>query len=341
MRFHRDYLGAWLLVGLAIGFFLAPAAGSETQAVRLTLPGLEKGQLISSHDLGILRFEVRFEYKRVPGLPPISFDAEKLDVRVNDQPIGYRRGRSGSGHDDDVNYRMHQITFRPGAPGRKRIAVSYNGMHAEATIDWQPMGRLELLGLVDRQAVFGDEIKPVVRWLGSHLHLESIRLTVNGRARPLGFTPSPGTETRAGTMEGALTPGTNSIELTARDLNGNRLITTKTVYYYPDNRVPRATVFALPMGPMGSLSGPFYRAKTLGLRELKPNEDYPHFSQPVTQAFEQDGLAVRRKPYVLAWFRAVASGPAFIRLERNRYFQHKEWKPVKTIQLHITESEGQ
>jgi hypothetical protein len=113
--------------------------------------------------------------------------------------------------------------------------------------------------------------------------------------------------------------------------------TIRTVFYYPQNRIPKEALFAIPLGTMGSRNGPFFRARPLGLslRMLKSGGDYPQISRPVLLQLEKGGVRAIRREFVLAWFKAVAPGKARIPIETKRYFRDNDCRVDKIIELQI------
>ena len=335
---RRGMLAVLLL--LLAATLTPPHAHAAQQAMleSIAFSDLQDGDRITRHDMGIVRFEVRFATLLKPGDRPFRVDLERLQVSVNGQRVDFRRSGRGSGWDGDIQYVMLDLAIAGGPPGDKQIVVTYDDLRCAAQIDFRPSGQLELLALVDGQALFGGESTDL-RWQGAYLAAESVRVRVNGRDRPPGATSGPWRELLQGTVRGALLTGQNTITFSARDRSGQVIALRRRVAYFPDNTLPQGTRFALPLGPKGSLSGPFFRARTAGrsLRMLDHTTERPRFSAELATALAGPTYLIRRRPVVLAWLETVARGSAAIHIEKKRRFSDAAWQTERTIRLRIGE----
>jgi hypothetical protein len=169
----------------APSFLTAMAKEEVFPPVRLSIQSLEDGQVISKYDLGIVKFDVRFEQTIVANKPISNFDVEKLRLQMNHQTLEFLHFSPSSGIGRSVNYQTIRLAIRPGMPGLKNLTVHYGEMETECSFHYQPKGQLEVLGLIERQAILRGGTTQI-RWVGVYLEPGSIGLSINGRASEAG-----------------------------------------------------------------------------------------------------------------------------------------------------------
>jgi hypothetical protein len=296
-------------------------------------------QVISSHDLGIVKLDLILETDDLNDSESKTFKNNAFLLEVNGRKINYTA--LGGGHSNlGGKYRMMKtIAFRPGSEaGKKRIRAVMDKSYAEIVLDYQPKGQIVFCDIFDRLAVFGQQ-EFEVRWFGYYLDRNSIILNLNGKPAPLEFQESAfDPELLRGKIINNFLPDKNVIGFHAEDLSGKMLDVQKIVFYYPSNKIRTGDRFLLRLGPLGGKSGPFYRARVLGgaLSVLSPG---PHHSCPAREEIliriAECGLKAEREKPVVSEFETVKPGKSIIIIEKKRHFKEREWRLQNKIYVTI------
>lgn len=333
------FLLPWFHIPLIQPVAASPCVEPEEFQDRWFFKNEGDGQIISCHDLGIVKLDLILETSNLNDSRSKKFKDNVFLLEVNGRKTPY--AAVGGGHSTlEGGYRlMKTIAFRPGPKaGKKRIRAVTDESHAEIALDYQPKGQIVFCQVFDKLAVLGRE-EYEIHWLGYYLNRKSIILNMNGEPAPFecqgsAFDP----ELLQGKIVNNFRPGKNIISFQAEDLSGETLDVQKIVFYYPGNTIRTGDRFLLRLGPLGSKMGPFYRARVLdgALSVLSPG---PHHSVPAQEEtlnrITEGGLIAERERPVVSEFEAVRPGESIIMIEKKRNFREGKWELHKKIYITV------
>jgi hypothetical protein len=281
--------------------------------------GIIPGEKITHHEWGIVKLEVGVEAERPTAAPKRPGSGRgPLRIKVGEKDVPFYLMGSRAGHVGDMAYLYRTVGIPLGGPGpKKTITVMLDNLSRSISVDYNPSGQLDLMGLSDNQAIFGSR-DVVINWLACYIVKDSIRLFVNGRevapdARPV--------EERPELLEGRisvgqkLVAGVNTVTVEGVDIQGSRRKREISLHYYPDNRVRLGDAFVLNLGLEDAKNGPFYEAVVEGASLVKEED----FSGPPGPERIGGRLLVPEGKTVLARFLAVKPGMSIIRTREKQH----------------------
>lgn len=267
-------------------------------ALLLSAPGLDV--TVANPDLeGAVLLDVSY--------PGWGDEEGEWEVLVDGAPARFEFAGYGSGGGRETR----TLRIEPGWPGRKEVVVVRRGPGGErrgrVSFDFAPAPAI-LPDWIDGQIALGPTALRVrFRWVDQ----AGIEVRVNGETVPFSFEKGLAEGLHVVTavvLDPPLVPGTNRIEVSAATSPvplAAPLVSRTTLYFAPRNRVFVGGEFLLPLGRVGSRSGPFYTAEVEG------------------DAIRPTGMEVQDDLFVSS-FRAVRPGAATIRVYVKPHFTQRQ-----------------
>jgi hypothetical protein len=230
-------------------------------------------------------FKTEYEIKN-------QIEQGQTKIWMNGKMVEFKRG--GGGEVQAGAMREHSFGFNvyPGAPGPKKVKIQIGKWKAENSFDYRPEPAIFILGPPDEQeGLFVPKVDPI-HWDGYYLDPQSVRVLVNSLpVKPQFSSEEPDGFHLSGTIETALSPGTNTVEVDAVDGSGNTRTARTEFYFYPKNKIAVNDVFFLRESRSGSNMGPFYNVTIQGKSVVETSaEKYTGSSVRISRGYYFDRL---------------------------------------------------